>query len=255
MNSVCIVQARLGSTRLPGKMLYELGGRSTIGNVLQRVRGSERIDDLVVATSTRDHDQALLEYIERNGTNVYQGSEDDVLRRLFDAAVQFQPDIVVRVCGDNPFVSPECIDAVIAAASDDDVDYSATNLEGTFPLGLDVEAFTMDSFRKVVEEAESPAHREHVTLYYKDNSDMFSIKRVSAADVFDSEFPDAFSNLRLTLDTPRDYSLLYDVYEALSEEDSIISLDRAVEYIVENEMWRLNESVEQKVSGGQNEDS
>lgn len=247
MTSVGIIQARTGSTRLPGKMLYPLAGEPVVAHIIERASCAKRLDKVVVATSTEESDGVIADVAERNGTAVYRGDESDVLQRLFEAAAEHDADSVVRICGDNPLLSPNCIDAVLEDLSESNADYVSNNLERTFPKGLDAEAFSMESFRRVHATADTAAAREHATLWYKEHPDEFSLSNVAVRDVFPDEESVHDKSLRLTLDRASDYRLLYRVYDELAQTaEGIVDVVEAVEFIKENDLHTVNEHVQQR---------
>ncbi|WP_253738136.1 cytidylyltransferase domain-containing protein [Halohasta salina] len=245
MHTTGIIQARMSSTRLPGKMMLPLDGRHVIEHVIARVAAAETVDDVVVATSTRKPDDIIATYAERSGATVFRGEEADVLGRIHAAAAREASDIIVRITGDCPLVSPACIDAVVDRLRADELDYATNIIERTFPRGLDVEAFTFDSFDVVETKTADSHHREHVTPYYRENPDQFSIGNVTADDVFQEQRLQNRTDLRLTLDEAPDYELLRTIYENSSYE-SFLSVVDAVEYIDEHGLSSMNRSVSQK---------
>jgi spore coat polysaccharide biosynthesis protein SpsF len=164
---------------------------------------------------------------------------------MFEAADATSADVVVRITGDCPLVSPETIDAVVAPVVERDVDYAANIFERTFPRGLDVEAFTFESFERVHEEASEPHHREHVTSYYRDETDQFSTESILSTDVFDEESYQNRSDLRLTLDEADDYEVLRKIYENV-EFDDVLPTREAIRYADEHDLMSINAGVEQK---------
>lgn len=215
MTVVAIVQARTGSTRLPGKVLYPLAGTPAVLRVIERVREATRIDRVVLATTTHDRDDVLEACGQRLDLPVFRGDERDVLGRTRNAADEHDADIVVRICGDCPFVSPTVIDATVERLQAREADYAANKRQRTFPLGLDVEAFTAESFAVVAENAHDPFYREHVTPYYHDHADRFVLENLPSTAVFDQPHLHDRTDLRLVLDVAADYALCHRVYDDL----------------------------------------
>ena len=246
MKIVGVIQARTGSTRLPGKMLYPLDGEPVIGHIIQRSLCAETLDEVVVATSNRESDAVIVDVAQNRGVPVYRGDEADVLSRMLTAAEKHEADIVVRICGDNPLLSPRCIDVVVTRLVNTGTDYVSNNLKQTFPTGLDTEALTMESFRHVDSVAEEPRLREHATLWYKMNKDELSLENVEVSEVFPDQKLLSNPDLRLTLDRVDDYRLLQRVYDQLSrDERGIIDVVEAVNQINENNLSNLNKHIEQ----------
>ena len=245
MHTTAIIQARMGSTRLPGKMMLPLDGRHVLEHDIDRVAKASTVDEVVVATTDNKSDDIIATYAERSGARVYRGDETDVLGRMYAAADYQNTDIVVRITGDCPLISPICIDSVVEKLRDKKLDYSTNTIERTFPRGLDVEAFTFDSFTNVETKADESHHREHVTPYYQENPDQFTIGNVVSKDVFREEWLHNRTDLRLTLDEAADYELLRTLYEQITY-DSHIEITDVIKYIDDNDVAKLNRSISQK---------
>ena len=209
MRVVAIIQARMGSQRLPGKVLLDICGESMLARVVRRVQQSRLMDDVVVATSTDAADDAIVAAGESLGVQVVRGSEEDVLSRYVDAAKATNADVVVRASADSPFIDPEVCDLVVAAflAADPAVDYASNKLQPSFPLGLDVEAFSRDALERTANDAVEPYERAHVTVHMYKNFDRFTLLPVASS-----------RNLhawRWTVDTPEDLEFARAVFDRL----------------------------------------
>ena len=244
-NAIAVIQARTGSTRLPGKVMYPLDGQQTIAHVVDRVRSANEVDETLVATSTEPSDDVLEEYVPRFGAEVLRGSESNVLSRFERAVEQYDPDVVVRVTGDCPLVSPRFIDAIVDRIRTDDIDYVCAGLDRTFPRGVTCEAFTADSFDRVTKAAREPRHREHVTPYYREHPEEFELYNFRSSALFDEEWLQNRTDLRLTLDEADDYHLLETVYREIDYK-GILDVRDAIRYIDENGLATINQDVEQK---------
>lgn len=200
--AVAIIQARTGSTRLPRKVFEELGGEPMLSRVVGRVSTAERVDAVVVATTTAPGDDAIAALARANGWLLTRGAEDDVLGRYRQAAEEHDAEVILRVCSDCPMTSPAVIDRVIAAVVDDSsCDYAANNFEpATYPKGLDVEAFTRAALEDAWRHDERPEWREHVTPYIRRHPERF--RHTAVADTEDH------SDLRWTVDTADDLALI-----------------------------------------------
>lgn len=242
--NIGIIQARMGSSRLPGKMMMPLDGVPTITHMVRRVKEASSLNTVVVATSDQTQDDIIALYAQRAGAAVYRGAEDDVLGRMFEAASQHDAHNVVRLTGDCPLLSPDCIDAVVSTLTQTDADYASTVLERTFPRGFGAEAFTFSSFKHVEEHAQEPYEREHVTPYYRDGTGDFDTVGVTSDIVFDSVKYRNRTDLRLTLDEAPDYELLNTVYEGVQFDD-VLPARVAIDYIDEHELADMNANVEQ----------
>lgn len=235
----------MGSSRLPGKVMLPLDSTHVLEHDIRRVSAADSIDEVIVATSFGLQDDIVARYAKRAGATVYRGSEENVLDRMFQAATQSNANAVIRITGDCPLIAPEVIDEVVRRLDDEEVDYCSNILERTFPRGLDVEAFTYESFEHVHEKAAEPHHLEHVTPYYHEHDNLFSLSSITSKEVFDESWMQGRSDLRLTLDESDDYELLREVYENVSYNE-LLPIRNAVQYIDENKLAKLNENVEQK---------
>lgn len=204
--TVAIVQARMGSTRLPGKVLAELGGTTMLAQVVRRLRAANRVDEVAIATSRGRDDDAVAAEAIRLGTAVHRGPADDVLARYLGAARELRADVIVRITADCPLLDPGVVDRVIAALADD-VDYASNTHDRSFPRGLDSEALHHDTLERIARLGTSPAAREHVTAFVMEQPALFRIAQV-AADSNDAD-------LRWTVDTPEDLAMVRGLYEAL----------------------------------------
>ena len=240
-----VVQARIGSTRLPGKVMYPLDGQSTLGHVVTRVSNADAVTDVVVATSTEPQDDVIEQYAPEFGADVIRGSESDVLSRFEQAVEQYDPEIVVRVTADCPLISPRFIDVSIRCIREINAEYVSAGLGRTFPRGLTCETFTAESFERVLAESTEPHHREHVTPYYREHPEGFELSNLESSEVFDKSLLQDRTDLRLTLDKPADYQLLETVYREV-EYGEVIDVADVIRYIDENGLGEINEQVEQK---------
>lgn len=238
MKHVAIIQARMGSSRLPGKVLKPLAGRPVLTHVVERCSRAACLDEVVVATTTDPRDDVLVDYCQTANIPVVRGSEDDVLSRYFKAAEERGADLITRITSDCPLIDPGLIDRVAAARAEADADYAALFSPRTFPRGLDNECFTMDSFRTVKTAAILPEEKVHVTPHYYLNPDRFHLVPV----VNDTDL----SALRWTLDTPEDYaalSAIFDHFGGRNDMDWTEVLDLVTR---QPEITAMNAHIEQK---------
>lgn len=239
------IQARTGSTRLPGKVLYPLDGQPALKHVVTRTATAESITNVVVATSTEPQDDVIAQHTPTFGADVIRGSEENVLGRFERAIEEYDPDIVLRITGDCPLIDPATIDRVVAPVDNGDADYASNISNRTFPRGLDVEAFTAESFETVIEAATTQAEREHVTPYYRDNPDEFRTVNVTSDQVFNDERYTDRTDLRLTLDEADDYRLLERIYNTLEYEE-ILPIRDVIDLVDAEGLADINEAVRQK---------
>jgi spore coat polysaccharide biosynthesis protein SpsF len=211
MRTIAIIQARMGSTRLPGKVLRELGGETVLARVIIRVRRMRMIDELVIATTTERADDPIVETADRRGALVFRGGEEDVLDRYYQAACSFKADFIVRITADCPLIDPEVSDHAVQQFLSVRPDYASNVLERTYPRGLDTEVLTMSALERAWREASEPYHRAHVTPYIYRNPEKFQLLSVTGeAD---------HSQQRWTLDTPEDLEFLQAVYARLGGQE------------------------------------
>jgi spore coat polysaccharide biosynthesis protein SpsF len=209
MNShrLAIIQARLTSTRLPGKVLSDICGEPMLMRQISRVRTATRIDQVVVATSNDATDDPIADFCRANAVEVYRGNLEDVLDRFRGAACAFSGDIVVRLTGDCPLADPIVIDRVIEAFEAAGYDYASNILRPTFPDGLDVEVMSRSTLERAWKDARLPSEREHVTPYVYKHPEVFRLLGV--------ENPRDLSALRWTVDNAADLAFVRRVYASL----------------------------------------
>ena len=202
---VAVVQARMGSSRFPGKMLAKLGDEELLSWVLSRVCDAKKLDQVVLATSTSRDDDQLAELASTFKVLVVRGSQDDVLDRFIQAAKESKADLVVRVCADNPFVAAEEIDRLVVAHKSGSFDYSCNHqqrLDNRYADGFGAEILSTSLLNEILKLTTLTAHREHVTSYVWDNSAKFKIQAVEAPPEL------AFPEVKLDIDTPEDLQKL-----------------------------------------------
>lgn len=241
MKIVAIIQAHMGSTRLPGKVLRNIGGRTMLARVVRRARRAKSLSAVVVACSTETADAAIVRECDSLGTDSFRGSDTDVLDRYFQAARAFPADAYVRITSDCPVIDPDVIDGVIAHFEGGSFDYVSNTVQRTFPRGLDTEIFTSAGLERVWREALEPYQRVHVTPYFYQHPDRFRLGQVKQSR--------DMSELRWTVDTPEDLNFITAVYEALGGDDEFSW--RAVLDLVaaRPELAEINLRVRQKALG------
>ncbi len=208
---LAIVQARMSSTRFPGKVLEPILGEPMLGRQIMRIRRWKRIDRLIVATSDQSSDDSIADFGARSGIACYRGALLDVLDRFYAAAKAFGPaEHIVRLTADCPLADWQVIDDCIALHLADGADYSSNALQRSFPDGLDVEVFRMVVLERMWRDACESDEREHVTLYVGRHPDLFRIAHHRQAK--------DLSSLRWTVDTPADLAMVRAIYAALLAE-------------------------------------
>jgi spore coat polysaccharide biosynthesis protein SpsF len=226
MKRVCVVQARMGSTRLPGKVLRELAGQPMLTQLLRRLRTCASLDEIVIATSIAASDDPIAELGVSEGVRVCRGSEADVLGRIVQAARATQADVVVRVTADCPLIDPHVTDRVINELTTDGsaADYASNVLRRTFPRGLDVESMYLDTLLRVDRLAQTPAEREHVTITIRTAWPSLFLTRSVESDIDDSD-------LRWTVDEEGDLELVRKLYDQLALGERIVPYGIVVDYV------------------------
>ena len=241
MNAVLIVQARMTSTRLPGKVLKTVLGKSLLEYQIERLKRVSNVCDIVIATTDKVTDDPIVDLCKRLNVSVFRGSEDDVLSRYYHAAKAHDADLVVRVTSDCPLIDPAVIDEVIETIVKKypKVDYVSNCLQRTFPRGMDTEVFTMDALRFAFEYARVPAEREHVTPYIYNNQKQFACENVT----YDSNE----SRHRWTVDTLEDLDLIKVILESLYPVNKEFTLRDILNFMNKNpKLFSINAHVEQK---------
>lgn len=213
MKVIAIVQARTGSTRLPGKTLLKLGEESLIWHIFKRLSYCKFVQKTVLATTTNVDDDKLVDWAKSEGVEVYRGSETNVLSRFYEAACTFNADVIVRITGDDPFKDPEVVDRVINEFFSENLDFAFNNYPPSYPEGLDVEVFSFKSLKCAFENSEDQFEFEHVTQFFYRNMNLFKTKNIP--------YHVDLSNLRWTIDEEVDYQMALMVYEELYKKDEI----------------------------------
>ena len=220
---VVIVQARMGSTRLPGKVLMDLEGRPMLERQVERLQRARTPDAIVIATTTDARDQPIVDLATHLDVPVTRGSEDDVLDRYVRAAEAHAADVIVRVTADCPLVDPEvldgCVDILLAEPT---LDYASNTLQRTYPRGLDVEVLPRAILETAAREATDPADREHVTRFVWRQPDRFRLGSITD----DGDH----SDLRWTVDTPEDLKLVRRIYADVSPSEPLVGYRAALRH-------------------------
>lgn len=215
INIIIVTQARVGSSRFPGKVLKPLGSSTLLGLHLTRLKQSKLADKIILATTYEQKSDEIIFIANKAGVEVFQGSTNDVLSRFYLAVEKYNPIYVVRVTSDCPLIDPSLIDEVITMTQKNKLDYGTNALEELFPDGQDIEVFTFEALRKAWNEAVLESEREHVTPYIRKNASL------NNGLLFKSmNFPpqDNFSHVRMTVDEPSDLETIQLLIEQLGTE-------------------------------------
>jgi len=223
---IAIIRARIGATRLPGKVLLPLAGKSVLEHVIIRVKKAKEISEVMVATSVKEDDKRIVKFCEGFGTRVFCGSEEDVLDRFYQAAKLLQPDHIVRITADCPAIDPEVIDDVIEKHLENGADYTSNSISLTYPNGEDVEVFKTAVLEKAWKEANLFSEREHVTPYMKNNPRIFKLFNVS--------YKTDLSKKRWTLDEEKDYNFLKEIFDNLYPLNPFFGMEDVLRFLKNN---------------------
>ena len=205
----CIIQARMGSTRLPGKALKLINSQTPMLKFqLNQLKFSNYMEKIVIATTTFESDDIIVDFCKNNNLDYFRGQSKDVLDRYYQCAKKYNFPIIVRITSDNPLIDPEIVDEVIELFKISNCDYMSTEYPKTFPLGFAVEVFTFKSLEKAWIEAKLPSEREHVTPYMFKNKNLFKLCNHS--------YTENISHIRCTVDTDNDFKFIEKIVQKLN---------------------------------------
>jgi len=234
MRLVAIVQARLSSSRLPGKVLMKLGGKTVLNHIFERLERCIGIDQLVIATSRDKSDDPIEKWARSHKIDFYRGSLDDVLERYYEAALMYKAQAILRITGDCPLIDPETISELIDKFRSSDKDGYC--LAGEFPDGLDSQIFSFNAIEKAHKNAKLLSEREHVGPYIENNKELFKIGLYKK-----------FNNLshhRWTLDEPKDYEFLKEVFDNLYLKNNQFSVLDLLNFLDSNpDIFKINSNI------------
>ena len=227
---VAIIQGRMTSSRLPGKILADIAGQPMLARVFMRTSRAATVTGTIFATTTDASDDPVAEYCDFSGIPIKRGSLYDVLDRYYQTAKEAKADMVVRITADCPVIDPVLIDDVVRMLMDEQYDFAANRLpppwERTYPIGLDVEACTFKALAKAWKEAKEPQHREHVMPYFYEGVELRTVNRQLQTGTSQRGFNIAllhhntdFGDYRWTVDTPRDLEFIREVYSHFAGRD------------------------------------
>jgi spore coat polysaccharide biosynthesis protein SpsF len=226
MMASIILQARTGSTRLPGKVLLEVLGKSMIEHLIERLKAAKSCDRIIIATTTAKGDDAIAALADRLKLKTYRGSVDDVLNRFYQAGRTFGLAHIIRITADCPLMDPAVIDKGVAEYFSSGADYCSNVLKRTFPDGEDVEIFSFNTLEKTWKEAKLAFDREHVTPYIRKHPELFKLANFKNGT--------NISDKRWTLDKEEDLVFIKKVYEALYPVNNYFGMDEVLSFIKNN---------------------
>jgi spore coat polysaccharide biosynthesis protein SpsF len=206
----CIIQARMGSTRLPGKVMKIIDEENPVlYYVLKQLQSSTLLEKMVVATTILDEDDVIENYVKNMGIDVFRGNRNDVLDRYFECAKKFDIDVIIRITADNPLIDPTMVDGMIKKFMSNTYDYLTNAHVRTFPYGTEVEIFSFKALEKAWENATKSSEREHVTQFFYNNLQLFKNHNV--------ENSKNISNLRWTIDRQNDFLLVKSIISKIKQ--------------------------------------
>ena len=236
---LAIIQARMGSTRLPGKVLMKLAGKTALEHVIERVSKLKKINKIIVATSANAEDDKISELCQMLNIACYRGSENDVLDRFYQAAKEFNYSNIIRITGDCPMIDPDIIGQTIKLYEDEKLDYASNVIPPTFPKGLDVEVFTFKALKKAWHKVKSGPQREHVTVYFWQNPKIFKQKHLLNKI--------NLSLKRWVLDYEVDYEFLQKIFNDLYIVKPNFRLKDVLKFLEINpELEKINQGIDRK---------
>ncbi len=243
MKILAIIQARMGSTRLPGKVMLKLQDKTVLEHVIIRLKQAKLIDEIIVATTTNSSDDPIIEEMNRLNIKTFRGSEENVLSRYYYAAKENEADVIIRITSDCPLIDPKVIDEMINEYKEliqsDSVDYLSNTIERTYPRGLDAEIMSFKVLEETFLNAKEDFEKEHVTPYIYQNPDKF--KRVDFLNDID------YSEHRWTLDTPEDLELITQIYNEIYKGEHNFYLKDIIKLFNEKpELIEINKEIIQK---------
>ncbi|WP_218648128.1 cytidylyltransferase domain-containing protein [Winogradskyella forsetii] len=237
IKTVLITQARTGSTRLPGKVMKEVNGKTLLQIHLERLKKCTKVSKIIVATTVEEADKIIYDNAKKWGYEVSRGSESDVLDRFYQALKTENADWVVRVTSDCPLLDPSLVDNIITYAHANDLDYITNGLIETFPDGQDVEVFKFSALEIAWKNSKLKSEREHVTPYIRNNADGKG-ENIFTTINFPSEKD--YAHIRMTVDEPRDFDLIEHLIQKLGTEKTWLEY---TDYIIAQNLTKLNAGI------------
>jgi spore coat polysaccharide biosynthesis protein SpsF len=241
MKIVATIEARMTSSRLPGKVLLQAAGKPMLEHLVNRLRAVSSLDGIVLATTISSADDALVEFSKRVGIDCYRGSENDVLSRVIDAADSVGADVVVEITGDCPIIDPQIVEQTIRMFKANQVDYVSNAHIRTYPDGMDTQVFRLETLKRSAEMTDDVLDHEHVTLHIRNHAEIFSHMHLLSPP--ETHWPE----LGLTLDEPKDYELLKRIIEHFEQGERLFSCLDVVRLLKQKPDWvAINQAVVRK---------
>ena len=234
---VAIIQARMDSTRLSGKVMLPIGGKPMLWHVIERVKRCKKVDSIVVATTTNQEDNAVIKLAKKCGVDSFAGNEDNVLERYYETAMKFSADIIVRITADCPLINPDTIDKMVTLCLKEKADYICGH-PNFASMEQGVEVFSFIALEKAKNMVTKDYQREHVTIFIKENPKLFKIVTIIPKNIFQRK------DMRLTVDTKEDLELIQEIYNRLYKKNEIIGIEDVVRLLINNpELKKINSKI------------
>ena len=231
----CIVQARMGSSRLPGKVLKKMDEKNTVLDyVINQLHECKNIEKIIIATTELQEDNIICEYLSSKQIEFFRGSSEDVLDRYFQCAKKFSIDTIVRITADNPLIDPQIVDTIIDEYKKRKCDFITNTINRTFPYGTEVEIFSYDTLEKAWKKAKKPSEKEHVTIFIKDPKNGFNLENITNVE--------NFSNLRYTVDKKEDLVLVKEIVKNIHNRPILLQ-DIIELYRRKSKIFEINRNV------------
>lgn len=241
MKIVATIEARMSSTRLPGKVLLPAMGNPMLHYLFKRLKAVPSIDEIVLATTTNTNDDPLVAFAENELIRVYRGSENDVMQRVIEAAESVETDIIVEITGDCPIIDPDIVEQTVRMFNSHDAAYVSNVQIRSYPDGMDTQVFRLDTLKRSASLTQDPLDREHVSLQIRNNPNLFPHVHLVAPPSL--HWPE----LGLTLDEQADFELLKRIIEYFGLENPLFSCLDVIKLLRQKPEWvEINRSVHRK---------
>ncbi|HDT6579571.1 TPA: glycosyltransferase family protein [Bacillus cereus] len=241
MKVAAIIQARMDSSRFPGKILKKVLGKTLLEYQIERIKESKIINEIIIATTTKESDNQIVQLCQQLLVPYYRGPEEDVLSRYYEAATEFNIDVIVRLTSDCPIIDPNVINKVVGhyLENRNQYDYVSNTLKRTYPRGMDTEVMSYKALKRAYEESGELMYREHVTTYIYNHPNQFKLWNISNCK--------DESKHRWTVDTVEDFELIEKIISTLYPEDNFFHMSDVLNVINKNPTWfDINSHIEQK---------
>jgi spore coat polysaccharide biosynthesis protein SpsF len=241
MKIVATIEARMTSSRLPGKVMLPALGRPMLAHLTSRLKAVLSIDEIVLATTVNATDDVLVEFAEKDGIKIFRGSEEDVMARVIGAAESAQADVVVEITGDCPIIDPDLVEQTIRVFKRNNAVYCANSFISSYPDGMDTQVITLEALKKSFSMTADPQDREHVSRHIVNNPQLFPHVYLVAPPSLH------WPGLGLTLDEPADYELIRTLIENLGKDNLLFSCGDVIRFLRANpQVLKINDMVQRK---------